>query len=192
MAKVRMKRIEIISLLTDGKSIIERLQRRGVVDLLQYEIPDDQNGIEKIDTSPSIQLFERNSAAVRQALAILNEYSPEKQSIMASFEPRTAISTAEFGEMAEKTEMSIRTANEIIKLNQKINENKASLKARIQYAESLEAWSLRCRPVCRHLTDRRLYRNPDRPMGQRALNRISEARSGYRYTRRGRDCIFFP
>ena len=141
MAKVRMKRIEIISLLTDGKSIIERLQRRGVVDLLQYEIPDDQNGIEKIDTSPSIQLFERNSAAVRQALAILNEYSPEKQSIMASFEPRTAISTAEFGEMAEKTEMSIRTANEIIKLNQKINENKASLKARIQYAESLEAWS---------------------------------------------------
>ena len=82
-----MKRIEIISLLTDGKSIIERLQRRGVVDLLQYEIPDDQNGIEKIDTSPSIQLFERNSAAVRQALAILNEYSPEKQSIMASFEP---------------------------------------------------------------------------------------------------------
>lgn len=37
MAKVLMKRIEIIALLTESKSVVERLQRRGVVDLFQQE-----------------------------------------------------------------------------------------------------------------------------------------------------------
>ena len=45
MAKLKMKKIEMIALLTDSKKIIELLQRRGVVELC--ENPDE----ELMDTS---------------------------------------------------------------------------------------------------------------------------------------------
>ena len=35
MAKLKMKKIEMIALLTDSKKIIELLQRRGVVELCE-------------------------------------------------------------------------------------------------------------------------------------------------------------
>ena len=37
MAKLRMKKIELIAPLTDSKQIIELLQRRGVVELCKTE-----------------------------------------------------------------------------------------------------------------------------------------------------------
>ncbi len=140
MAKVSMKHIEIIALLTDGKSVVELLQRRGIVDLTQYENTEQQKGIDTFDTSQSIQLFERNSTTVQQSLAILDEYAPEKKSLLTSFEPRTPISTQEFEELAEKADQIIHNAYELQRIHQKISENRANLKARIQYAESLESW----------------------------------------------------
>ena len=140
MAKVHMKRIEIIALLTDGKSVVERLQRRGAVDLLQYEETGDGKKAERISTGQSVQIFEKNAALVKQALAVLEEYAPQKKPLLSSFEPRTAISTEQFEAMASKAEASIIKSNELTKLAQKISENKAGLKSNRQYAELLESW----------------------------------------------------
>ncbi|MDD2363135.1 MAG: V-type ATP synthase subunit I [Oscillospiraceae bacterium] len=140
MAKVPMKRIEIITLLTDGKSVIERLQRRGVVDIMQYQGEDGQQKIEKVSTEQSVQIFEKNASIIDQAITVLDGYSPEKKSLLSAFEPRAAVTTEQFGEMALKAEESIRISNDIISLSQKIKENRASLKANNQYRASLESW----------------------------------------------------
>ncbi|MDD4546260.1 MAG: V-type ATP synthase subunit I [Oscillospiraceae bacterium] len=140
MAKVPMKRIEIIALLTDGKSVIERLQRRGVVDIMQYQGENDHHKVEKFNTEQSVRIFEKNASIINQALAVLDEYSPEKKSLLSAFEPRTAITTDRFEELASKAEESISVSNEIIALSQKVKENRASLKSNIQYRSSLESW----------------------------------------------------
>jgi V/A-type H+-transporting ATPase subunit I len=140
MAKVHMKRIEIITLITDAKSVVERLQRRGVVDLIQYQPTDGADKFEKIDATQSISLFERNSSTVQQALDVLNEYVPEKNSLLSSFSPRIGITTAEFAKMADNTESSMRKAYEIISLDRKIDEHRVNLKSLYNAIEALESW----------------------------------------------------
>ena len=48
MAKLHMCKIEIVSLLRDSRSIVERLQRRGVVELT--DVSDDR--LVKIERKP--------------------------------------------------------------------------------------------------------------------------------------------
>ncbi len=142
MAKVHMKHIEIITLITDAKSVVERLQRRGVVDLIQYQSTDELDQFEKIDATQSINLFERNSSTVHQALAVLNKYVPENKSLLSSFSPRIGITTAEFAKMAENVEPSMRKSYEIISLDRKIDEHRINLKSLYNAIEALESWRM--------------------------------------------------
>ena len=50
-----MKKIEIIGLLQDRKKIIERLQRRGIVEIIDF----NEDGFSKLDTRNSISQFEK-------------------------------------------------------------------------------------------------------------------------------------
>lgn len=140
MAKVHMKRVEIITLITDAKSVVERLQRRGVIDLIQYQSSDGSDKFEKIDADQSIKLFERNSSTVHQALALLDEYVPEKKPLLSSLSPRTGITTAEFAKMAENVEPSIRKAYDIIALDRKIDEHRVNLKSLCNAIDALKSW----------------------------------------------------
>ena len=64
MAKLKMKRIEIIALQQERKNIVERLQRREVV---QFEEVTDA-ALVKLNTSSNIAQFEKylEAAATRE------------------------------------------------------------------------------------------------------------------------------
>ena len=55
MAKLKFKKIEIIALITDSKNVVERLQRRGAVELVNIE---DEELI-KMNTNAETAQFER-------------------------------------------------------------------------------------------------------------------------------------
>ena len=126
-----MQKIEMIALLKDSKSIVERLQRRGVMEI--YNTPN--NELIKIDTNGIIAQFERNISVAKSALELLNKYSNKKESILHSLNGRKVISTDEFvkkKELADKTlsicysvldcsKIITECNNEISKLNTQID-----------------------------------------------------------------------
>lgn len=75
MAKLKMKRIELIAPLTDSKQIIELLQRRGVVELCE----NSSEELEQMNVAAVMGEFEKFRSTVDQALNILDKYAPERR-----------------------------------------------------------------------------------------------------------------
>ena len=87
MSKLRMKKIELIAMLTDSKKIIELLQRRGVVEICS------NNDEELMDTNVTAVIgeFEKFRSTAVQALDILETYAPEKASLADMLEGRKEV-----------------------------------------------------------------------------------------------------
>ena len=136
MAKLTMKKIEIIALLKDSRSIMERLQRRGVV-----EISDVSDGhLLKMNVNSNVSTLERSLAAVMQAEETLDYYSFKKEPLMKMLEGRKAITTDEFAKKKEKTGDTLKISLKINECAGRINEYKnniARIKAQI---EALKVW----------------------------------------------------
>lgn len=123
MAKLKMKKIELIAPLTDSKKIIELLQRRGVVEICR----NDDNELEQTNVNAVIGEFEKFRSTVSHALDILNRYTPEKFDLTNMFGGCTEIETHEFGRQAEELDKIINSANEIIKNNRLISDANAEI-----------------------------------------------------------------
>ena len=80
MAKLQMQKIERAALLKDSQNIIERLQRRGVVELVNIE--DDR--LVKMNTNSMTAQFDRSLNTANTALEYLKPYSEKKGSLFDS------------------------------------------------------------------------------------------------------------
>ncbi|MDE6798077.1 MAG: V-type ATP synthase subunit I, partial [Ruminococcus sp.] len=118
MSKLKMKKIELIALLTDSKKIIELLQRRGVV-----EISRNNDGLNGMNVTAVIGEFEKFRSISAQALHILDRYSPEKKSVTEIFGSKSEIEVDNFGRGAMQLEKIMTVANEIVKSSQEIEES---------------------------------------------------------------------
>ena len=67
MSKLRMKKIELIAMLTDSKKIIELLQRRGVVDTKDIDLKKE--GVTRLNTSAQENTFSKAIALFENALS---------------------------------------------------------------------------------------------------------------------------
>ena len=138
MAKVAMKRMEIIALLTDSKSIIERLQRRESMEIIRFD--SGESGLEPFQTMQSVTLFEKNCGVIKQAHEILQSYAAHKTGLLDSFAPRKELSKEEFSQKATQVDASLRTANDIVHWSQKITEDQNTIKMKQQQRDSLQTW----------------------------------------------------
>ena len=137
MAKLKMKKIELIALLTDSKKIIELLQRRGVVELCENR---DE---ELMDTGVTTVVgeFEKFRLTAAQALEILEKYAPEKTSIADMLGGRKEVEKHAFGKEAMQLERIMNAAREIIRLSKVIVDSQAeSLQLGVRY-DTLVPWS---------------------------------------------------
>lgn len=136
MAKLKMQRIEIIALLKDSQNIIERLQRRSAVELIDI----DNDEIVKVNTGSSIAQFERNLSLAENALEILDKKTGYKPPITAMLNGRVSVSTANFAERKVKVDKTLsicRTINEAVKKETALNA--ASVKAQVNI-DKLKPW----------------------------------------------------
>ena len=136
MAKLRMKKIELIALLKDGKKIIELLQRRGVVEISR----NDDEELESTNVTAVVGEFEKFRSTVSQALEILNKYCPEKKSVTEMFESRKEVETDDFGKGAIQFEKIMTVANEIIRSNDEISEAEKSISQMNIKCDILKQW----------------------------------------------------
>lgn len=136
MAKLRMKKIEIIAPLTDSKEIVELLQRRGVVEICE-------NIDDKLDRTNVIAIlgeFEKFRTTASHALDILDRYAPEKIPLTNMFGGRSEIQKYDFGKQASELENIMNSANEIIRNNRIITESKAEYAQLDIKSDMLRAW----------------------------------------------------
>ena len=108
-----MTRIELVGLLSDAKRIIERLQRRGAVELENVSDPS----LIKLETAGSVATFEKNLASATAALTVLDGVEPPKKSLLASLYGRRPLSTAAFAEKKERTNKTLETCRRIAEID---------------------------------------------------------------------------
>ncbi len=138
MAVVKMQQINICALRTKRKSIMEALQRRGVVEISPLEY--DGGVFVKEETSQHRSLFMKNSASAARAYEIMCRYFPEKTSMLDMFKGRQPISADEYYKAVEKTKEIMRDASEVIALDKSLSDKKADI-AKYEYQiEALVPW----------------------------------------------------
>ncbi len=135
MAKLKMKKIELIALLTDSKKIIELIQRRGVVELCKTdeELPGT-------NVTAVISEFEKFRNTASRALDILDRYSPEKAGISAMLGSRTEVEKHAFGKEAMHMEKIMNSAGEIIRNNRCIDDAESQITQLEMKCDSLKQW----------------------------------------------------
>lgn len=136
MAKLRMKKVELIALLMDSKKIIELLQRRGVVEISR----NDDEELDSTNVTAVVGEFEKFRSTVSQALEILNRYSPEKKPITEMFESRTEVETDTFGRGAMQLEKIMSVANDIVRSSQEISESEKNISQLDVKCDILRQW----------------------------------------------------
>ncbi|MDE5582554.1 MAG: V-type ATP synthase subunit I [Ruminococcus sp.] len=138
MAKLAMKKIELIAPLTDSKKIIELLQRRGVVEISRNQ--DEELG--RMNVMAVVGKFEKFRSVVEQSLAVLDRYSPEKKSLADMLNGRTEIEKEDFGRGAMQLEKAMAVANEIIRSNSAITETEKNISHIDIRRDILKQWLL--------------------------------------------------
>ncbi len=138
MAVLQMQRISICALKRDRKAILENLQSMGVIEMNQ--IADGDDGFEKMDTQNARVGFEKKAQLSENALAILDSYAPQKQSLLSSLEGKALIGKKKFDNTVAARETIIAKADTLVALNKEIAENKANILKLSNQIESLSPW----------------------------------------------------
>ena len=143
MAIVSMQRVRICALKKDRKAILEALQRKGVI-----EISDETTGKASKDscfTRTNVADFtEQMQAEIKlteQALAVLNEYAPEKKSLFAGLNGKAEMDASDYDSFVQKKAEANRAAKRLVTLEKSILEAKGEISKLAQQKEALEPWS---------------------------------------------------
>lgn len=138
MAMLQMQRVNIIALKKDRKSILELLQRRGVMEVNDV-FPEDSI-FQRMDTSYARTGFEKNISLAKDAVDIINKYSPENKPLLSMLNGRKAITVEEYALFKDKYEKVVESAYRIIACSKTIAENKAEILKLEAQAEMLQPW----------------------------------------------------
>ncbi len=136
MAKLAMRRMEIVALLKDSKKIIEWLQRRGV---MEFSDCRDEELIH-INTATFVSHFDAQLNLALQAKGILDEYAPAKTSLLAAFSGKREMEKHLFGQHADQSDRYLNICREIVDTQKQITEHKAAMVRLQTLMDALAVW----------------------------------------------------
>lgn len=139
MAVLQMQRICICALKKERKRLLEFVQRQGVIEINDV-IPED-SVFRKTDISAAKSIFDKNIAASKESLEILDRYVLEKKPFLDMLNGRNQVDVAVYDSFAGKYDSVVKTANRICKLAKMIAESKAEILKLEAQAETLLPWS---------------------------------------------------
>lgn len=123
MAKLNMKKMQIIFLQNDSRSLLADLQRLGVTEI--SEAQDDR--LQKLSAKSRAATFERNLKTAEECLEILDRYSPSGGGIGAMFQGRTELTVQEYEARVRDADKSLKYAEDICGLARRINEYRGEI-----------------------------------------------------------------
>lgn len=138
MSVLQMQRISICAMKKDRKAILEELQRLGVMEIETSRMPSE--GLEKMDTLEDRQKFEKQASILDQALDVLQEYAPEKTSMLSSLEGKKLVERKIYQDVVSNRESILDTAQHILLMKKKEAEGKAEIVKLLAQKEALLPW----------------------------------------------------
>lgn len=136
MSVVKMKKISICALRKHRKQILEALQRAGVMEIAVEE----NNGTHKVDTASQKAVFEQRQKAALNALEIIDEYSPQKKSMLDSLKGRSYISQNELDFVSRRQDKIISVCTELKNLKSRIISDEGKIERLKSETEAVEPW----------------------------------------------------
>ena len=137
MAVLQMQRISICAMKKNRKAILEELQSLGVLEIDAAELDPD---LETMDTMNARLLFEKNASLCDQAIMILDEFSQEKESMLASLAGKPLIGRKQEQEAIENQEEILKAAREILEYRKRLTEGSAAVIKIEQQEAALAPW----------------------------------------------------
>lgn len=138
MAKLPMKRVEIYGLKTHRKSILEAIQRYGVLEPISVDL--SENGFEKMDTSSSAATFAKARSNLEQSLEVLKKYSAEDVPLLAMFSGKKMLSVEQYYEMVDNSDRVMNIAHELNDLSKQNSELEADIAKKENSILALNPW----------------------------------------------------
>ena len=135
MAKLKMKKIEIVTLATDSKAVIDTLQLREV---LQITKNDDE--LDSFETARSVSQFEKHSHLADEALSVLDKYAPRKKGLLSSFCDVREITEEEYENRASNIEEYMKKCSTVVELQKSINDLKAQIVRMNARIDAVRPW----------------------------------------------------
>ena len=135
MAVLQMQRVSICALKKDRKSILEKLQSMGILEISQ--VADEDDAYSRMDTMNARVSFEKKANIADQALDVLDGYAPESKSMFASLEGKKLIGSSRFQSAVADKEKIMDTAADLIQASKIIAEKKAAILKLENQIESL-------------------------------------------------------
>ena len=130
-----MKKITVFALQNSRKTVMEGLQKMGCVELKKTA---DEEKLSGVSVKEQTQSFERNMAAARSAIEILDDIVPEKKGM---FDGKESTSIQNYSLPRQRVEKINKCVHEIISKNKKINEISADIAQRKAKILALKPWS---------------------------------------------------
>lgn len=135
MAVLQMQRVSICALKKDRKSILEKLQSMGILEISQ--VADEDDAFSRMDTMNARVSFEKKANIADQALDVLDGYAPESKSMFASLEGKKLIGSSRFQSAVADKEKIMDTAADLIQTSKVIAEKRAAILKLENQIESL-------------------------------------------------------
>ena len=138
MAVLPMKKVNICALKKDRKSVLETLQRLGLVEV--SDLDKNSTDFKTIDTFNMRSVFDKNKFIAQNALEILEKYLPEEKVFLSSIRGQNDISKENYYIFANETEEIMRVANEIVRLSKLIDYENAEVVRLHAQIDALSDW----------------------------------------------------
>ncbi|MDO4273942.1 MAG: V-type ATP synthase subunit I [Eubacteriales bacterium] len=138
MAVLQMQRLSICAMKKNRKAILEELQSLGVMEIDTAATLDPDLAV--MDTMESRQTFEKSVQLCDQALEVLQEYAPEKTSMLSALEGKKLVDKSSYEEASDHREAVLKKARKLISRKKRLTENKASILKLETQIETLTPW----------------------------------------------------
>lgn len=130
-----MKRIEIAALKEDRKNILELLQRRGIVEILE----DESGELTRTDTANNISQLEKGIGIAMQAKSVIHEYAPQKKPLLSSF-TQTVIDEGEYEKYSSQYDAILSCCYDLISYQKSITDLKAETARTHAQSDAIKIW----------------------------------------------------
>lgn len=137
MAVLQMQKINICAMKANRKKILELLQKRGCLEIIEKDKEDEV--FTKTNTATQISIFERNVSLAENALEILDMYAPEKKSMLSSLEGKKQISDSEYLKTISDQQEIMSLVNRIIQQKKNLDEKESQI---AKYQDEIKALSI--------------------------------------------------
>lgn len=136
MAKVKLLHFEIVSLMSDGKRIMDYIQRLGAADIEQIE----DEALIKCDTSAVIEQYKKKNSLAQKCTEIIEHSCDIRKTFIESFTDFKEIEYSEYRLLTDKADSIEAACKEVCTIHDKIEDLQMKISEERKLTDYYSLW----------------------------------------------------